>query len=318
MSVSPPKVSVVMSLYNSERYLKEAIDSVLSQTLTDFEFIIIDDGSQDDGATIVASYDDARIRFISQKNAGLPAALNKAISLAKGDFIARMDPDDICMPNRLATQYDYLCSHPDVAIVGSSAICIDEDGIQLASISKEVLHKLGDSTVPESPCIHPSVMFLYAVYKKVEGYPERMRYGGEDAILFNKILTYGAIVNLTEPLIYYRVHHRSMSQKSKYFNVLLRQMVCREVNNETIIKQDWQILQDAYQSSKSGQYGYHLYLGKLFLSKRGKEKTARGHFYAVMRINPLSLKLWLSWLSSYIPFVWREALKKNMKTIRRR
>ena len=103
-----PTVSVVMSLYNSQKYLREAIESVLCQTLSDFEFIIIDDGSKDDSADIVRSYNDVRIRLISQENLGLAAALNRGIQLAKSKLIARMDPDDICFPDRLLKQFEYL------------------------------------------------------------------------------------------------------------------------------------------------------------------------------------------------------------------
>lgn len=318
VTVTRPKVSVVMSLYNSERYLKEAIDSVLSQTLTDFEFIIIDDGSKDSSVSIVDSYHDSRIHLIKQKNAGLAAALNKAISVAKSDCIARMDPDDICMADRLVTQYDYLQAHPEVVVLGSAAMCIDQEGQSLAAIIKAPIHQQGMLLVPESPCVHPSVMFRRAVYQSVGGYPERMRYGGEDAVLFNKMLIHGAIVNLPNQLLFYRVHPSSMSQKSKKFNRLLREMIVREVKNKFIAERDWDALAKAYDASNINDYGYYCYLGKLFLTQYGKEKIARKYFYHALCTSPLSLLLWLYWLSTYIPFTWREQIKTYTQSIKNR
>lgn len=311
-----PKISVVMSLYNSKHYLKEAIDSVLSQTYTDFELIVIDDGSEDNSSEIVNSYDDTRINLLTQKNTGLATALNNAIAAASSEYIARMDPDDICLPKRLAIQYNYLQTHPKVVLVGSSATCIDEHGTALANIVKPAMHMKGESTLPESPCIHPTVMLRRAAFEKAGGYPKNMRYGGEDAVLFNKMIAYGAIANLPDILLLYRIHPTSMSQKSKRFNVLLRKMVCSEVYNETITESDLQSLGEAYSASTSSLYGYHLYLGKLFLANIGKESMARLYFEKILCVKPFYMQVWLYWFSSYFPLTWRKFFKKIMRHIK--
>ena len=104
-----PKVSVVMPAYNAEKYIREAIDSVLAQTFTDFEFIILDDGSTDATAAIIQSYEDDRIRFCpNERNMGVAATLNRALKLAQGEYIARMDADDVSYKNRLEMQLDFI------------------------------------------------------------------------------------------------------------------------------------------------------------------------------------------------------------------
>ena len=122
-----PKVSVVMSVFNQEKYLPIAIESILNQTYTDFEFIIVNDGSNDSSNDIILGYKDKRIILIEQENTGLPVALNLAISKTKGDFIARMDSDDISHPSRLKKQLEHLKQNPEMDLIGSSVRIIDEN-----------------------------------------------------------------------------------------------------------------------------------------------------------------------------------------------
>jgi glycosyltransferase involved in cell wall biosynthesis len=108
-------ISVAMSVHNGEQYLREAIDSILNQTFVDFEFIIIDDGSKDSSAEIICGYEDEHIRLIQQENAGLSAALNKGIELARGKYIACMDADDISLPSCLEVKHTFLDGHNIIA-----------------------------------------------------------------------------------------------------------------------------------------------------------------------------------------------------------
>lgn len=123
-----PELTVLMSVHNGERWLRECIDSVLSQSEGDFEFIIINDGSTDKTGVILNSYADKRIVTVTQENAGLTKSLNTGLSLAKGEFIARIDADDICMPERFYKQRKFLLENPDIVLVGSNARLIDENG----------------------------------------------------------------------------------------------------------------------------------------------------------------------------------------------
>ncbi|HAS7841575.1 TPA: glycosyltransferase family 2 protein, partial [Vibrio cholerae] len=119
--MSSPKISVVMSVYNGEKYLGEAIDSILKQTFSDFEFIIINDGSTDKTLEIIKSYmkKDDRIVLVSRENKGLIVSLNEGLDLAKGQYIARMDADDISIKSRFEKQIEFLDSNPDIGVCGT-------------------------------------------------------------------------------------------------------------------------------------------------------------------------------------------------------
>ena len=129
----PPKVSVVMSVYNESRYLHAAVDSILIQTLTDFEFIIIDDGSTDGTSDALATYDDPRIRVVREDHKGLTASLQIGFELASGELFARQDSDDISLRTRLEVQVRFLESHPKVIALGTSCAEIDEHGNELSN-----------------------------------------------------------------------------------------------------------------------------------------------------------------------------------------
>src|ERR1051325_1151561 len=111
----PPTVSVLLPVYNAERYLESALQSVLGQTFSDFEVIAVDDGSKDNSKKILERFaaNDPRIRVISRPNTGIVGALNDGLAVARGEFIARMDADDVALPGRFQAQLDYLRGHPD-------------------------------------------------------------------------------------------------------------------------------------------------------------------------------------------------------------
>ena len=129
-----PKISVIMPVLNAELYLKTAIESVLSQTIPDFEFIIINDGSTDKTEEIIKSYQDPRIIYIkNDTNIGLSKSYNLGIRASKGEFIARMDADDISFKDRFESQLEFLEAHQEVGVVGGGVILIDESGKEFAS-----------------------------------------------------------------------------------------------------------------------------------------------------------------------------------------
>src|SRR4030067_740036 len=154
-----PKVTVLMPVYNGEKYLKEAIDSVLAQTLKDFEFLIINDCSTDKTQEILESYRDTRIRLFRQSNKGLTRSLNKGIQLSRGEYVARMDADDIALPERLEKQVTFFEKRPEIGVVGSFHSEVS------ASLHKSIVKKFpsDDSTIrkmliKENPFSHPTVM----------------------------------------------------------------------------------------------------------------------------------------------------------------
>src|SRR5947207_2234767 len=124
----PPQVTVLMTVYNGERYLRPAMESILGQTFTDFEFLIIDDGSTDSSVAIIRSYHDPRIRLYVEPHRGFVSTLNRGLALARGRYIARMDADDLSDDRRLAVQVAFLDAHPRVVLVSCTSSLIDAEG----------------------------------------------------------------------------------------------------------------------------------------------------------------------------------------------
>ena len=163
-----PLVSVVMPVYNGERFLKDAIESILNQTYKNFEFIIVDDGSTDDSLKIIKEYQkkDKRIRLIeNKKNLGQAKSLNKGLSLAKGKYYAKMDSDDIACKKRIEKEVDFLERNNDYVIVGSNLEIIDENnntiGYRFYPQKNKEIRKL---IIIKSPFAHPSVMIKWQIF----------------------------------------------------------------------------------------------------------------------------------------------------------
>ncbi len=201
-----------MPVYNAERFLAEAMDSVLQQTFTDFEFLILDDASTDNSVNIIRSYDDPRIRFYkNDKNMGISATLNRGISLANSDLIARMDADDICYPVRLQRQYDYITAHPECAMVSCWVRVITEDGslVRQENFRSEFYYY---NLTFECWIYHPTILFRKAAVLEICGYTVTY---SEDFELFWQISRKYKIYNLPELLLDYRVTSQSLHQVQK-------------------------------------------------------------------------------------------------------
>jgi cellulose synthase/poly-beta-1,6-N-acetylglucosamine synthase-like glycosyltransferase len=165
-----PRISVVMPVRDGARWLDEAIISVQAQTLPDFELIIIDDGSADDSPGIMETRarSDPRVRAIRQERLGLVAALNRGLTESRGQFIARLDADDLAHPLRLQHQSEYLDSHPEIGLLGTWAVQIDEQGSSRGFLKPPThLGKLSPLLARANPFLHSSIMFRNATLKKV-------------------------------------------------------------------------------------------------------------------------------------------------------
>jgi glycosyltransferase involved in cell wall biosynthesis len=205
-----------MSVYNNQRYLREAVDSILNQTFTDFEFLIIDDGSTDRSADIIRSYTDPRIRFIqNEKNIGLTRSLNKGLKLAIGEYIARMDADDISLPERLKKQVWFLNQHQNVGVVGGLRLEVDTNGeeirlVRLPTDNDEIKQKLFHLN-----CIcHSTSMFRKQCVERVGGYREKF-VTSQDYDLWLRIAEEFDVSNLKEPLCKYRIRPDSVTNSKK-------------------------------------------------------------------------------------------------------
>lgn len=211
-----PVVSVLMPVYNGERYLHQAVDSILGQTLTNFEFIIINDGSTDNTAEILDGYKDPRIvRLNNGKNIGLVGSLNRGLAEARGELIARMDADDVSYPDRLVEEVSFLSSHPEVGLVSTNFYLIDSRSEIIGGLGLNKLLK-GEQVEWElywgNPVVHPSVMFRASLIRSVGGYPPGYLYYAEDYALWLRLALSTKLVVLEKPLLYLRKHDLNVTR----------------------------------------------------------------------------------------------------------
>lgn len=212
-----PRVTVLMPTYNAERYLRDAIDSILSQTWTDFELLVIDDGSTDQSPKLVRSYGDPRVRLTrNERNLGIIKSLNRGISLARGEFVARMDGDDVSLPERLERQVRYLEANPQIDILGTELEMMDEEGrtwdppqfFRVPSNPVAVTWSLFFSCRMH----HPTIMARRAVLEALNGYDDAYPHA-EDYALYLKALGRFQLSNLSEVFLRLRRHPNSVTRR---------------------------------------------------------------------------------------------------------
>lgn len=209
--LSSPIITVLMPVYNCELYIREAVDSILNQTFTDFEFLIIDDASTDETVAIIKTYNDSRIQLIQKPaNSGYTNSLNHGLKIAKGKYIARMDGDDISLPERFVKQVDFLEANQDVVLCGTNFSIIGTDKvINLPQKNKEI--KLA---LLKGNCIaHPSVMIRNQTLQQFSILYDSNTEPAEDYDLWVRLLETGKLFNLQEELLNYRVHNTQVSKK---------------------------------------------------------------------------------------------------------
>ncbi len=214
--VDAPVISVVMSVYNGERYLRESIESILGQTYRNFEFIIINDGSTDSTREIILSYDDPRICLIdNEENIGLTRSLNKGLGIARGEYIARMDADDVSMLNRFESQLDFLNHHRDYAVVGTFLKAINEDSKVVFTIEKPIWHADICEFLNKDNCIgHGSAMIRRKCLQDIGGYDESID-KSQDYELWLRISKNYKLANIPQYLYMWRSHKENISEKHR-------------------------------------------------------------------------------------------------------
>lgn len=211
-----PLVSVLMPAYNCEAFVGEAVASMLAQTFTDFELLVIDDGSADSTRAVLEAIRDPRLRLASNPhNMGLIRTLNRGLELANGHYVARMDADDVSSPERLERQVEFLQSHPDVDVLGTMVNLINVDGKQFGAIrgyptDPQAIHRF---LLRECCLIHPTVMFRKDVVLAAGGYSPAARHA-EDYDLWLRLSDHHKIANLPEQLVSYRMHRNQVSIKN--------------------------------------------------------------------------------------------------------
>ena len=208
-----PMISVLMPVYNVEQYVRQAIESILSQTYTDFELIIVNDGSTDRTHEIIYSFQDDRIRIYNQNNQGISSARNHLIELAAGKYLAWMDGDDISFPFRFERQISFLERHPDFIMVGSSAFIIDKNGKyrkMMFSITQD--EKIRWQMLFNNSFANSSVVFRSDIVVK-----QKLKFSSglaqEDYRFWIELIKFGKSKNILYPLIAYRTHDNQVTKR---------------------------------------------------------------------------------------------------------
>jgi len=210
-----PEISVLMPVYNADKYIGTAVESILEQTFTDFEFIIINDGSTDGTLAILDTYakQDNRIRLVSRENKGLVATLNEGVGLVKSPLVARMDADDISLPDRFEKQVSYLAGHSNCVALGGRSLIIDPEGDEMCVWNQlttfDEIQNQHLNTFLGSAVAHPSMMYRTSAVRSFGGYREGC-YPSEDLDLLLRLSKIGNIENLSEVILKYRVHSQSI------------------------------------------------------------------------------------------------------------
>lgn len=226
--MNTPLVSVLLAVHNGGPLLDEAIYSILAQTLTDFELLVIDDGSTDDSYHRAAAFNDPRIRILrNETNIGLTRSLNRGLAEARGEYVARQDADDISLPNRLAAQVQFLRANHDVVLVGTGAVRINPKGARIGTNDMPSTHEaIRWASLVDNPFLHTSVMFRRAVVQQERGGYNEEFVVCQDYDLWNRLAAKHRVANLPERLVLMREHASSMtrSQATKTdaeFNIIM-------------------------------------------------------------------------------------------------
>lgn len=318
------RVSVVMSVYNGKKFIREAIESVLSQTFEDFEFIIVDDCSNDGTLEIARSYtSDKRIKIITnERNMGLTRSLNAGIRYASARYIARMDGDDISLPERLERQVDFLDKNRDVGLLGSAACLIDEDGTILRIMPVTEDNEGIQRTLLRRNCfVHSSIMFRRDVFEEIGGYRDEFECA-EDYDLILRISEHCKVHNLKDILCKYRLNKNGISferLRCQENNARLACYLAQErragrdenleankkrimgkgsgdISERTIIAGCLSRLHKLF-SLSTRYYG----IGCIYLY-RGEMQAARGLFLCSLRYNPFNIKACICLVLTLLPF----------------
>lgn len=287
-----PIVSVLMPVYNTERYVAEAVESILAQTFEDFEFIIIDDGSTDRSLEILRQYEqrDPRFRVISRANTGLVVALNEMLGLAQGKYLARIDSDDVALPERFAKQVEYMEQHPDCVVLGSRMLLIDSDGDPIREMVDLFTHEQIDNHLLEgiAQIYHATVLMRREAVENVGGYRDAYR-AAEDVDLFLRLAECGHLVNLPDVLTKYRQHLTSQGYANRQLQIRSADAAANSARLRRSLPSLERNTADAiYQATTADHYRKWSW----WALGGGNVSTARKYAIAAVQQQPLSLESW--------------------------
>jgi glycosyltransferase involved in cell wall biosynthesis len=312
------KITVLMPAYNAAKYIDKAIDSVLAQTFTDFELLIINDGSTDNTEDIVRSFTDKRIRLINQPNLGIAVALNTGLANANTDLIARFDADDICTPGRLMIQHEFLANNPDYIIAGSDADYVDMIGdyvftYKMPAHTNEEIQQL---TLSKCPFIHSAVLFRKKFILMAGGY-DGNACAFQDHILWAKCIKLGKACNIKQVLLQVRLNPESMSIDEKWRTKRFRKIKSASIQRGNLTVQEGMELRDILKeqnSPKIKEGSYYSLLAKKYLWNNQQPSKARVNLRKAIGINPGRIDMYFMLALSYFPkkiISWIYKIKLN-------
>jgi len=284
-----------MPVYNAGRYLRPAVESILAQAFSDFELIVVDDGSKDDSLSVLREYEakDDRVQIISRPNTGIVGALNDGVAAAQGQFIARMDSDDISTPDRFEKQVAFLREHPECVLVGSQVLLIDPEGASLSpKWDTEYTHDRIDEAHLKGrwPLVHPTVMIRREALTLVGGYRTKFQFL-EDLDLFLRLAEVGKLASLKDALLRYRLHPGSICHTREKDQDLLRPELEAEVYQRRGITAPSPA--DLTQESRSlDGPGERFKLWAWWALRGGNVVTARKYAMRAFRSAPLQVENW--------------------------
>ncbi len=319
MKPTDPKITVLMPAYNAEKYIDKAICSVLAQTFTDFELLIINDGSTDNTEKIIRSFDDERIRLINQSNQGIAAALNMGLMNANAGLVARFDADDICMPQRLELQYNFLITNPDYILLGSNAEYMDVNdeyvftGRMLAQSDEDIRQLIFDYC----PLIHSTIMFSKEAVLRAGSYNTHA-HAFEDHFLWSNLIRLGKASNLNETLVKVRLAPESISIDEKWRTKRFREIKSGSLRKGFISEEEGMELLSILKkqnNSKTKEGSYYSLLAKKYLWDNHQPQKARVNLKKAIHIHPGRFDSYAIMVFSFFPkgfidWVYKKRLQK--------
>ena len=303
--MSSPRISILMPAYNTEKYIGEAIRSVLSQTFQDFELLIVNDGSVDNTQAVIESFSDDRIVLLQQTHGGVSKALNTGLSHAKGEYIARFDADDICLAGRLEKQYGFLSSNPAYVITGSDAEYILENGEHLFNFSciahthEAIIQKL----YFYCPFIHSGVMYRKDAVIAAGGY-SLLAHNFEDYLLWTQLAKAGKLYNIPEILVKIRFNPASVTIDEKWRGRRFRELKRVAIRRGYVTLEEGEeiqsiLLKQNLQQVKEG--AYYALCAKKFLTDNFQPKKSRLFAINAIKSMPFRIDNYALLVAGYLP-----------------
>lgn len=320
ITLNNPKISILMPAYNAENYIAGAIASVLMQTFTDFELLIINDGSTDLTKQIIESFNDTRIILINQANSGISNALNTGLAHARSEYIARFDADDICNTTRLQKQFNFLFSNPEYVIVGSDAEYVSEGGDHLCFFAckghnhEEIIKDIYSNC----PFIHSCVMYRKEAVIKCGGYPVHA-HTFEDYLLWIELIKHGMFYNLPLPLIKVRFSPSSVTIDEKWRGKRFRKLKQEIINQGSITEEQGNAILYILKSQDTTlikRGSYYALCAKKFLINNYQPFKARIHIKKAISVYPFRFDNYILFVLSYFSSTFIQWLyRKSRKSL---